>query len=173
MQTMRHRTRCNPSIASIKQTDNLSYQSGFQLIELLIAVAIVAVIAFIAIPVYSEYHDKVNNATAARDIGTMQHAIELFYEEYNSYPDILGEVKMDKLQDPWRHPYQYLRIAGAVLKGKGAQRKDKNLVPLNTDYDLYSMGKDGASVSPLTAKMSRDDIVRAYNGKYIGLAANL
>jgi general secretion pathway protein G len=32
------------------------------------------------------------------------------------------------------------------------------------------MGKDGASVSPLTAKASRDDIVRANNGGFIGLA---
>jgi len=51
-------------------------------------------------------------------------------------------------------------------------RKDHNLVPLNTDYDLYSMGPDGNSVGPLTAKASRDDIIRANNGSYIGPAAN-
>lgn len=56
--------------------------------------------------------------------------------------------------------------------GNGKVRKDHNLVPLNTDYDLYSMGEDGASVSPLTAKASRDDIVRANNGRYVGLASD-
>ena len=145
---------------------------GFQLLELLIATAIVAVLAFIAIPGYSNYRDKVNNAIAVADINDIDQAIERFYQENNSYPNILGDVKKGDLLDPWKHQYQYLRIAGANLKGKGAQRKDKNLVPINTDYDLYSMGKDGASVSPLTAKMSRDDIVRAYNGKYIGLASD-
>jgi general secretion pathway protein G len=115
---------------------------GFQLLESLIAVAIVAVLVFIAIPSYSDYRDKMNSAIAVADINTIDQAIERFYQEYNSYPDILGEVKKGKLLDPWKHQYQYLRIAGATLKGK-----------------------DGARVSPLTAKMSRDDILRAYDGK--------
>jgi general secretion pathway protein G len=51
-------------------------------------------------------------------------------------------------------------------------RKDRFLVPINTDYDLYSMGKDGRSSPPLTAKASRDDIIRANDGAYIGLASN-
>jgi general secretion pathway protein G len=54
----------------------------------------------------------------------------------------------------------------------GKCRKDKSLHPINSDYDLYSMGEDGKSQDPLTAKVSRDDIVRASNGGFIGLAAN-
>ena len=49
-------------------------------------------------------------------------------------------------------------------------RKDKYLVPINSDFDLYSMGKDGQSAAALTAKISKDDIVRANDGQYIGLA---
>ena len=48
--------------------------------------------------------------------------------------------------------------------------KDRFLVPINSDFDLYSMGKDGKSQMPLTAKDSRDDIIRANDGAYIGLA---
>ena len=51
-------------------------------------------------------------------------------------------------------------------------RKDRFLVPINSDYDLFSMGKDGESVAPLTAKASRDDVVRASDGAFIGLASN-
>ena len=51
---------------------------------------------------------------------------------------------------------------------KGNQRKDHNLVPINSDFDLYSMGKDGASAPPLTAASSQDDIIRANNGEYYG-----
>jgi general secretion pathway protein G len=50
-------------------------------------------------------------------------------------------------------------------------RKDRFLVPINTDFDLYSMGKDGKSVAALTAAASRDDVVRAANGAFIGLAS--
>ena len=44
-------------------------------------------------------------------------------------------------------------------------------VPLNTDYDLYSMGRDGKSKTPLTASESHDDIVRALDGEFVGLAS--
>jgi len=147
-------------------------QSGLQLLELLIATAIISILAFIAIPSYSQYRDKANNANAEADLNTISQAIERFYTETNRYPDSLADVRMSGLLDPWGHTYQYLRISGAKLKGKGSLRKDKSLVPINTDYDLYSMGKDGATVPPLTAKASQDDIVRANNGRFIGLAAD-
>ena len=51
--------------------------------------------------------------------------------------------------------------------------KRKNLAPLNSDYDLYSMGKDGASQSSLMAKVSRDDVVRALDGRFMGRASDL
>ncbi len=57
--------------------------------------------------------------------------------------------------------------------GGGAKpRKDRFLVPINSDYDLYSMGADGESVEPLTAAKSRDDIVRASDGAFVGVAEN-
>jgi general secretion pathway protein G len=74
--------------------------------------------------------------------------------------------------DPWGRPFQYLNIANSGNKAKGHQRKDKFLVPVNSDFDLYSLGEDGVSSPPFTAKGSRDDIVRANNGAYIGLAEN-
>ena len=57
-----------------------------------------------------------------------------------------------------------------TVKGKGKMRKDRFLVPINSDYDLYSMGEGGTSVPPLTAKSSRDDIIRANDGQFVGLA---
>jgi general secretion pathway protein G len=69
-------------------------------------------------------------------------------------------------------PYQYLKIEGADTKGKANMRKDKNLVPINSDFDLYSTGADGKTTPPLTAKNSHDDVVRANNGAYYGLASN-
>jgi general secretion pathway protein G len=85
-----------------------------------------------------------------------------------SLPDSLTDINYANYLDPYGNPYQYLNIQ--TSKGKRKCRKDKFVVPINTDYDLYSMGKDGQSQSPLTAKDSRDDIIRANDGAYIGPA---
>jgi general secretion pathway protein G len=79
---------------------------------------------------------------------------------------------MQNLKDPWGNLYQYLKIEGKEKKDVGKMRKDHNMVPVNTDFDLYSKGKDGKSQTPFTAKASRDDIVRANNGRYIGLVSD-
>jgi len=55
--------------------------------------------------------------------------------------------------------------------GPTQPRKDRFLVPINSDFDLYSMGKDRDTVAPLTAKVSQDDIVRANDGAFVGLAS--
>ncbi len=61
---------------------------------------------------------------------------------------------------------------GPPCGGIGGARKDRFLVPINSDFDLYSMGKDGQSVGPLTAQKSHDDVIRANDGSYYGLASN-
>jgi general secretion pathway protein G len=43
--------------------------------------------------------------------------------------------------------------------------------PINSDYDLYSVGPDGDSSPQLVSKKGRDDIVRANDGEFIGLAS--
>ena len=121
--------------------------AGFNLLELLIALSIVGTLAAISYPSYTEFVKKADGALAAADIESFAQAIERFYTAFNRFPDSLAEVGLHTMLDPWGNPYQYLRIYGAGLKGKGKLRKDKSLVPVNSDYDLYSMGKDGASSS--------------------------
>lgn len=143
---------------------------GLTLVELLLALVVIGILTTIAVSSYSGYKDHLNINQAKNDILLIQLIIERFYTDNFKYPESLGELtEKIPLLDPWGNPYQYLNIT--TTKGKGKVRKDHNLVPLNTDYDLYSMGKDGDSVSPLTAKASRDDIVRANNGGFIGLAS--
>ncbi|NOS79612.1 MAG: prepilin-type cleavage/methylation domain-containing protein, partial [Nitrospira sp.] len=60
---------------------------------------------------------------------------------------------------------------GPPCGGVGGARKDRFLVPINSDFDIYSMGRDGQTVAPLTAPKSHDDIIRASDGGFYGLAA--
>jgi general secretion pathway protein G len=104
--------------------------------------------------------------TAKRDIQEISIALERYFLVNNRYPNSLAEIGEARI-DPWGTPYAYLPIEGAKI---GKIRKDKNLHPLNSDYDLYSHGPDKQSQTPLTANHSRDDIIRANNGGFIGVA---
>ena len=70
----------------------------------------------------------------------------------------------------WFEPSSAYAAAPANSNRPSQPRKDRFLHPINSDYDLYSMGKDGESVGPLTAKKSHDDVIRANDGSFVGLA---
>ena len=152
---------------SYKARDMKKKQHGFTLLELIIAVIVAGLMAAIALPVYSGAIQRARIVQATGDMNRVESALERFRAN-GVLPPNLAAVGMDTLIDPWGNPYQYLNIEAGV--NRGAVRKDRNLVPLNTDYDLYSMGKDGQSNSLLTATESNDDIVRGANGAYLGMA---
>lgn len=129
--------------------------------------AILAIVAAIAIPAYVGYIETGEIGRVVQEMKQIELIVKNCKLDTGEYPDSLDEVGVSML-DPWGNPYQYLRIEGAGNKAKGHQRKDHNLVPINSDFDLYSMGEDGASSPPLTANASRDDIVRANNGTFYG-----
>ena len=143
-------------------------RKGFTLIEVMVVVAIISILLGIAIPAYQSYRQKAQIAVCIADMRTIEQTIISYVVEKGSYPDTLDEVGLGGMKDPWGNAYCYLKISS---KSKGKARKDHFMVPTNTDFDLYSMGPDGSSVSPLTAKSSRDDIVRANDGKFIGEAS--
>jgi general secretion pathway protein G len=147
-------------------------QRAFTLFELLLVAAILGVIAALAIPGYGQYKEQVKITQAKTDIVIIESAIERYHANHLAFPDTLAQAGVGGMLDPWGNPYQYLNIATVTNKTKNDIRKDHKLHPLNSDYDLYSMGKDGKSNAPLTAKASRDDIIRANNGQFIGLAAD-
>jgi general secretion pathway protein G len=146
--------------------------AGFTLVELITVVAVLAILSAMAIPVYSDYTSKARITRTVAEIRQIATSVTAYYSDHDGrYPDTLGDVGLAGLSDPWGHPYQYLKIEGGDSKGKSEFRKDRFLNPLNTDYDLYSMGPDGLSQKPLNAKESRDDILRANNGGFIGPAS--
>ena len=148
-------------------------RTALSVVDLIAAAGIVAILAAVAVPVYSSIEQKVRATAAIGDMGRIEIAIAKFLTKGNgALPANLAAVGLDTLNDPWGNPYQYLNIEATRDTGIEAVRKNRNLMPINSDYDLYSMGKDGKSDSPLTARESKDDIVRAANGAYLGLAGD-
>jgi len=50
------------------------------------------------------------------------------------------------------------------------RRRDRYMFPLNTDYDLFSLGPDKVTATSLGEKSGLDDVIRANNGGYFGPA---
>lgn len=147
-----------------------SNSRGFTLIELMMVVAIIGTLASIAIPNFMSYRERAVFAGVIVDFKNIETAAYAFYADNNRFPNTLIEAGLGNPKDPWGNPYVYYPIDN-VPKGIKI-RKNKSLHPVNTDFDLYSIGKDGKSVAPFTAKASQDDIVRANNGAYLGLVKN-
>jgi general secretion pathway protein G len=146
-------------------------ERGFSLIEMLVALVVVGLLAAIAITSYVGAIEKARITRTIAEIRTIEKEIVKFELDHDRLPDSLGEIGWGHL-DVWGHPYQYSPFDDSPGKGApGHARKDRWLVPLNTDFDLYSSGPDGASRPPLTAEASHDDIIRAGNGAYVGLAS--
>ena len=142
---------------------------GFTMLEVMLVIGIGAILVAIAIPSYESYVERTRVAKAVIDIASISSAISRYETDNRAFPDSLADVGAAGMRDPWGEPYQYVNHEEKASRGKW--RRDKNIVPINTDFDVFSTGKDRDSKPQLTFKTSRDDVVRANNGRFIGLAS--
>lgn len=161
--------RCNQINHALKsEGKRIAFENGLTLIELILVIAIIGVLAAIAIPSYQDYQEKARVYNAVTDIATMATKVEAYWQDERSYPDSLADIGLGGKLDPWDRPYRYLNLD---KNGNGGARRDKNLNPLNTDFDLYSVGKDAKTKLPISQKDSLDDVIRVFDGKFIDLAS--
>jgi general secretion pathway protein G len=140
---------------------------GFTLLEIMIVMAIIGVLATIAVPSYLNQREKAKITVAISEIKLISEKLYDFFDVFGTFPPTLAAAGLDGGRDPWGNPYDW------PISGDKNQkvRKDGKQHPINTDFDLCSKGKDGKTNYPLTSHASQDDIVRANNGGYIGLAS--
>jgi general secretion pathway protein G len=143
---------------------------GMSLLELTMAIGVVALVASVAVPSVDAYLNRGKAAHAIGDIGTISIQLYRWQSNTRKFPETLAEAGLTKFVDPWGNPYQYVNVATAK---PGAVRRDRNGTPLNSDFDLYSMGPDGRTETRLNEGKARDDIVRANNGQFVGVAEDL
>jgi general secretion pathway protein G len=139
--------------------------AGFTIIELMAVVAIIGLLSVIGLPKFRDFQNKAKIAKAIGDIKALQTDLTT----QDSLPDNLSVVGRAGMLDPWGQPYVYNKFPSNRQVPPGA-RRDRFLVPINSTFDLYSVGPDGRSNPPLQAGPSRDDIVRGNDGGFIGLA---
>jgi general secretion pathway protein G len=141
---------------------------AFTLVEMLLVLAIAGVVLAIALPSYQSYVMRGRVAQAKVDISDIQATIKRYEKSKGELPDDLNIVGLATKTDPWGRGYAYYNIRTG--HGNGIARKDKKLAPLNSDFDLYSIGPDAVTHASLGNSASRDDIVRARDGAFVGTA---
>lgn len=129
---------------------------GLTFVEVLVCLIIVGLLSLIAIPSYSNFRDKAHNSRCVAEIRDLETTIAATVADTSTYPTV-AQLGLDTRRDPWGHFYVY----GAP------DRKDFDFI--NTDYDLYSKGRDGLSGQRITLDESHDDIIRANDGAFLGL----
>lgn len=142
-------------------------QRGITLLELSITMALVALLAGIATPAFVGYVERARNNRAIGEIGRV--SIELYRWRASNggvFPDTLAEAGIDVDRDPWGNDYAYVNIdAGGAPRTAGGD-------PVNSDFDFFSNGADGATARSFDVDESADDIARANNGAFVGVVAD-
>ena len=140
---------------------------GFTIVELMIALAIAGVLMMIAVPAYQDYGKRLEDDQAIKDLAILQLQIDDYQLTTGNYPNSLADIGMASMKDPWGNNYEYLNYAS---NPPGFRRKDRNLNPLNSDYDLYSKGEDGQTTKQIITPNAQDDIIRGRDGSFMGQA---
>jgi len=135
-------------------------RDGYTFIEMMAVMVIIGALSSIAIPRIQDAIDRAKVAKATGDIDALQSEVEGFRSVKDSLPPSLASIGRGGMLDPWGNPYQYM---------PSSYRTDQFSMPLNTAYDIYSVGKNGATSQSLSGAASQDDIVRANDGGYVGL----
>lgn len=143
-------------------------ERGFSILELAIVMAIAGVLLALTVPRLQSYIDRNRVAQSVVEIAQMSTKIRQYEVSNAALPASLADVGFDGRLDPWGQPYEYVNLRTSPASVKA--RKDKNLKPLNSDFDLYSIGPDGLTAASLTNSKSRDDVIRARDGAFIGTA---
>lgn len=138
---------------------------GFTFIELLISMAIIAGLASAGLYAYTSLIKRAQIAKATSDIQTIQDAVEVYKEEHEVWPETLEAIGRGTFLDPWGNVYRYQNLEVAAQE---EWRRDQNSIPLNSTFDLWSMGSNKKSKPSLTELESHDDIVRGKDGSFIG-----
>lgn len=155
-------------------------EGGFTLLELMIVSVVAVILLVMAYAVFPNnpvdcendrpgFVARAYHAAAMADLMEINLKLEAFDLNNRRLPTGLAEMGIDTL-DPWGNPYVFLNFAD--VNGNGPKRKFRNAVPVNSYFDVYSMGPDGKTATPFTSMLGADDLVIANNGQYIGMACH-
>ena len=159
MWTMWSRNRCRRgSFAWRLPPRALSGTAGFTFIEIMVVVAILAILAALVVPRIMGRTDDAKRTAAKVQIRSIEGALQLYKLDNGIYPTTEQGLKalvekpaigvvpkkwkiggyLPKLpEDPWGNPYKYLSPAQTAVQSSGQGST------LKAEYEIISLGTDG------------------------------
>ncbi len=141
---------------------------GFTLIELLVVIAIVGIIAAVGAPKILAQIEKAEYAHAVQDVKSYFKEAKMYRISNGEYPSTWTEIGYSSPPvDPWGNEY--------VLNNHddispGARRSDGPTIPINSQLDIFSSGPNGHWDPNILAAQSKDDVILAMDGSFVGKA---
>ncbi len=130
-----------------KESDNIMHnvRDGFTLMEVMIAIAIVAIIAAVIAPGLFRYLETAKKSNAKSTIRVLEGAITLYQAQVGQLPanlrDLVKAPRDEKLRRKWEGPYLKQKEVPADPWGNKYQYR---VTPQGENpYELYSYGPKG------------------------------
>lgn len=147
--------------------------AGFTFIQVLATTAIIAILLAVAVPNSLASLRQARVGKAIAEIGIIRDGVELYRQQHGGIlPATLADLIPDNPAgiplDPWGNPYVF---ANAHVIPAVNRRVDGLSIPINQEYDIYSIGENGISFPDIRHGAAQDDIIMASDGSYFGLAA--
>ncbi len=144
-------------------------KKGFTLMELMIVVAVLAILAAILIPNFRGITADAKNSTAKADLRNLKMAVILYQNQFNVLPDDSSSAKFEESLQNYS-PRVVDRVPVDPWSPSGAKYQ-YDVAPDGTTFGIWSVGQDGTSETTITDDTctfaaNADDIV-ATNAKTI------
>lgn len=139
---------------------------GFTLVELLIVIAIIGILTAVAVPEVLDQIEKARYAHATSDVKSYFKEARMYRVDEGEYPSTWEELGYSSSPvDPWGHEY-VLNNHADIPSGK--RRSDGPTIPINSQLDIFSPGPNGEWDPNILTNMSKDDVIVAMDGSYVG-----
>ncbi len=131
----------------MKQQRCRGMQSGFTLIEIMVVVAILAILGATVVPMIMNRPEEARVVKAKQDIGTLEQSLELYRLDNFNYPSTDQGLEA-LIEQPTGEPEAANWKEGGYVKKLPKDPWGRDYIFLspgeNGDYDIISYGRDGA-----------------------------
>lgn len=140
-----NRNSVRQAVSNAGQTTKKNFNLGFTLIELLVVISIIALLASVVLVALNGARQKARDAKRVADMNQMAKAMELFYQDNNSYPTYSSAVTFSTdpaLGSPSIWPRYMTNLPNPPTPADGScdSREGASAVPGGNDYYFYSTG---------------------------------